>query len=187
MDVTATIGTMTMEKFEMKNVRGMMKIANGVINLQKFTCNAFEGSIDTKGSLNMQKPDRPTFDLALDMNNVNAHTMLPKFTSFGERMFGKLSMTTTMKGTLNDTLGLVTQGLNGQGKVGVQEGKLTGVKVNQTIASLLKLPDVEEINFKDWANTFSISDGRHQHQRPEDLRSWCRLCGERFTRPGRLA
>ena len=100
------------------------------------------------------------FDLAFDMKNVDAHALLPKYTSFGDRMFGKLSMNTTMKGALNDTLGLVSQGLNGQGKVNVQEGKLTGVKVNKTIASLLKLPDLEEINFKDWENAFTIADGR---------------------------
>ncbi|HCV43462.1 MAG TPA: hypothetical protein DGH68_08245 [Bacteroidetes bacterium] len=160
MDIVATIGTLTMEKFELKNVRGTMKIANGIINLQSFTCNVFDGSVSTKGSLNMQKPERPTFDLAFDMNGVDAHTMLPKFTSFGERMFGRLSMNTTMKGMLNDTLGLVNQGLNGQGKVNIREGKLTGVKVNKVVASMLKLPDLEEITFKDWANTFTIVDGR---------------------------
>ncbi|MEK9139217.1 MAG: AsmA-like C-terminal region-containing protein, partial [Bacteroidota bacterium] len=160
LDIVATIGTLTMEKFELKNVRGTMKIANGIINMQSFTCNVFEGIISTKGMLNMQKPERPTFDLTFDMNDVDAHAMLPKFTSFGERMFGKLSMNTTMQGTLNDTVGLVTQGLNGQGRVTVQDGKLTGVKVNKAIASLVKLPDLEEINFKDWANAFTIADGR---------------------------
>jgi uncharacterized protein involved in outer membrane biogenesis len=160
MDISAAIGTLTMEKFELKNVHSTMNIANGIIKLQSFTCNVFEGSVSTKGMLNMQKPESPTFDLAVDLNGVDAHAMLPKFTSFGERMFGELSMNTTMNGTLNDTLGLVTQGLNGLGKVSLQDGKLTGVKVNQAIASLLKLPDVEEINFKDWENTFTIADGR---------------------------
>jgi uncharacterized protein involved in outer membrane biogenesis len=160
MNIVATIGTLTMEKFEMKDVRSTMKIADGIINLQSFTCNVFDGSVTTKGSLNMQRPDSPAFDLAFDMNGIDAHAMLPKFTSFGERMFGKLSMNTTIKGTLNDTLGLENRGLNGQGKVNIQDGKLTGVKVNKTIASLVKLPDLEEIKFKDWANSFTITDGR---------------------------
>jgi hypothetical protein len=160
MDIAATIGTLTMEKFELKNVRGTMKIANGIIKLQSLTSNAFDGSISTKGTLNLQKPERPAFDLVFDMNRVDAHSMLPMFTSFGQRMFGRLSMTTTMSGMLDDTLGLVTQGLNGNGNVSVQEGKLTGVKVNQTIASLLKLPDMDQVSFKDWTNAFTIADGR---------------------------
>lgn len=160
LDVAATIGSLTMEKFQLSNVRSTMKISNGIIHLQNFTCNTFDGSIATKGTLNMQNPSRPTFDLAFDMNAVNAHSLLPNFTSFGERLFGKLSMSTTLSGALDDTLGIVKQGLTGQGKVGVQEGKLTGLKVNQVIASMLKLPDVEEVSFKDWTNAFSISDGR---------------------------
>jgi uncharacterized protein involved in outer membrane biogenesis len=160
MDVAATIGTLTMEKLEMKNVKGTMKISNGIVALQNFTCKMYDGTITTKGTLNMQKPDHRAFDLAFDMNGVDANGLLPKFTSFGERMFGTLSMSTTMKGTLNDTLGIETQGLTGAGKASVAEGKLTGVKVNKAVASLVKLPDLEEINFKEWANSFTIADGR---------------------------
>jgi hypothetical protein len=160
MDVAVSIGTLTMEKLEMKNVKGTMRISNGVIALQNLTCKMYDGTITTKGSLNMQKPDRPAFDLAFDMAGVDAHGLLPKFTSFGDRMFGKLSMNTTMKGTLNDTLGIETKGLTGVGHASVQEGKLTGVKVNKTVASLVNLPDLEEINFKEWANMFTIADGR---------------------------
>ncbi len=160
MDVVATIGTLTMEKFELKNVRGTMRIADGVVTLQNLTCDAFGGVIGTKGTLDMKKPGQPAFDLAFDMKNVDAHALLPLFTSFGNRLFGRLSMTTTMKGQLNDTLGLVPQGLDGQGKVDVQDGMLTGVKVNKVIASLVKLPDLEEINFKDWQNAFTIAGGR---------------------------
>ena len=69
-------------------------------------------------------------------------------------------MNTSMKGALNDTLGLAPQGLNGEGKVNVRDGKLTGVKVNKAIADLVNLPDLEEINFKDWENAFTIADGR---------------------------
>ncbi len=160
MDVSATIGTLTMEKFELSNVRGTMRISNGIITMQNLSCNTFDGSIITKGTLNLQQPDRPTFDMAMDMNGLDGHAMLPNFTSFGKRLFGKLTMNTTMKGTLDDTLGIVPQSLSGQGRVQVENGKLTGVKVNKAVGELLKLPDLEVINFKDWANSFTISDGR---------------------------
>ncbi|MCZ6775666.1 MAG: AsmA family protein [Ignavibacteria bacterium] len=160
MDISATIGTLTMEKFELTNVRGNMTISNGIINLQNFSFNIFDGSIATKGALNLQKPEEPSFDLAMDMKNVDAHSMLPNFTTFGERMYGRLSMNTTLKGTLDDTLGLDPQSLYGRGTVHVAKGKLTGVKVNQVIARLLKLPDLEEIEFNDWSNAYTIADGR---------------------------
>jgi uncharacterized protein involved in outer membrane biogenesis len=160
MDISASIGTLTMEKFELQNVRSTLKIHKGVMTIQSLSCNTFGGSVITRGAINMQKPDRPTFDLVLDVNGVSANALLSNFTSFGKLLNGKLTMNTTMRGALNDTLGLVTQALNGQGRAQLESGNLTGFKVNSTIASLLSLPDLQQINFKDWSNTFSISDGR---------------------------
>lgn len=160
MDVSATIGKLQMERFDLDNVRGTMKVVDGVITLQNFSCNTFGGSVISKGKVNMQNPDRPQFDLALDMNGLDANALLPKFTSFGQRLFGKLTMNTTLKGTLDDTLGLVAQALNGEGRVSIESGKVQGMKMNQELAGMLKLPDLEVINFKDWANSFSISDGK---------------------------
>ena len=160
MDVSATIGTLTMEKFEMTGVRGTMKISDGVITMQNFSGNMFEGSLSSKGTVDLRNPDQPVFDLALDMTNINGHALLPNFTSFGNRLFGNLSMSTTLKGSLDDTLGFVPQSLLGQGNVQVKSGKLTGVKVNQSIASLVGVSNLESINFNDWANTFTISNGR---------------------------
>jgi len=160
MEVTTTIGTLTMEKFELNNVRGTMKISNGLVTMQNLSFNTFDGSIITKGTLNLQKPDRPLFDLAMDMNGVNANAMLSKFSSFGQRLFGKLTMNTTVQGALDDTLGLIPNTLAGQGRVQLENGRLTGLEVNRAIADVLKLPDLKEISFKDWANEYTIKDGR---------------------------
>jgi hypothetical protein len=122
--------------------------------------NGFGGSAVSKGSLNLKDPKRPLFDLALDINGVESHSLLPHFTSFGQRINGKMTMNTTMKGALNDTLGLVPSALNGAGRVQITDGVLNGVKVNETIAAMLKLPDLETIKFKDWANSFTIAEGR---------------------------
>jgi hypothetical protein len=108
----------------------------------------------------MQTPDQPTYDLSMDINGVSAGSLLSEFTSFGRYLQGKLTMNTTMRGALDDTLGLITQTLTGQGHAQIESGTLSGWKVNSAIASLLKLPDMEQINFKDWSNEFSISDGR---------------------------
>jgi len=160
MEVQASVGTLFMEKFVFTNLRASMGISNGTITLRTCTMNAFAGAVSTKGTLNVQKPDRPQFDFVLEMTNLDAHAMLPKFTSFGERMTGRLTMSSALKGSLDDTLGLVPQELNGRGRVQVQNGSLSGVAVNKAIASALKLPDLETIAFNDWANEFTVADGR---------------------------
>ncbi len=160
MTVGATIGTLTMEKFELTNVRSSMQVANRVVTLQNFSCNTYGGTVATKGSLDLRSPEQPLFDLNLDIKGIDAHAMLPQFTSFGNKLRGKLTMNTAMKGTLNDTLGLVPQSLSGLGQVQLQSGSLEGVKVNQSLASMLSLPNMELVSFKDWTNAFTISNGR---------------------------
>jgi hypothetical protein len=122
--------------------------------------NMFDGAVASKGSLNLQNPQRPTFNLNLDLNSLKANTALSQFTSFGQRLLGDLNMTINISGALDDTLGLIPSSLNASGNVAVNNGKVQGVKVNQQIASLVSVPDLAEINFKDWANAFSIKDGK---------------------------
>ncbi len=160
MTIAANIGTLTTQKLEMKNVRGTMRIADGIISMDNLTMTMFDGAVASKGSINLQNPERPTFQLHLDLKSLQANSALSTFTSFGRRLFGNMDMSIDISGALNDTLGLIPQSLNATGKVAVSNGKLTGVKVNQQIASMLSLPDLAEITFKDWTNAFSIKDGR---------------------------
>jgi len=160
MTLNANIGTLTTEKFVFKNVRGKMTIANGIINMQNLTCNTLGGSVNAKGTLNMQTPDRPLFDLALGLNSLQANSLLSRFTSFGQRVTGSMTMNTALKGALDDTLGLIPAALGGKGDVAIKDGSLQGFKVNQALASMLSLSSLQSIDFKDWTNAFSIEQGR---------------------------
>jgi len=159
-DVNAAIGTLTLEKFEFTNVRGSLRISKGVVTMQNLTLNTFGGSVATSGSLNLTRPDRPLFDLNLNLNALEAGSLLSHFTSFGQRLNGALTMSTSMKGALNDTLGLVPDALEGNGKAGIKNGSLKGFKVNQALAGLLNLPELESIQFSDWGNDFTVHNGR---------------------------
>ena len=159
-DANAEIGTLTMEKFEFTNLRGALHVAGGIVTMQNLSLGAFGGSVVSSGSLDLNKPERPLFDLSLNLNGVDANALLSQFTSFGQRLSGSLTTSTKLKGALNDTLGLVPDSLRGGGNVGVKNGTLKGVKVNQALASQLKLPDLETIQFKDWTNAYTVQNGR---------------------------
>lgn len=159
-DANAAIGTLTLEKFEFTNIRGAVHVSRGVVTMQNLSLGAFGGTVVSTGSLDLGKPERPTFDLSLNLNGVDAAPLLSHFTSFGQRLSGALTTSTKLKGALNDTLGLVPEALEGNGKVGVKNGALKGFKVNQSLASQLKLPDLETIQFKDWGNDFTVEKGR---------------------------
>jgi hypothetical protein len=65
MDVSAVIGTLTTEKFEFTDVRGTMKVSNGVITMKNLALKAFGGSVVSQGTLDLRSPSRPQFNLRL--------------------------------------------------------------------------------------------------------------------------
>jgi hypothetical protein len=159
-DANASIGTLTMEKFELTNIKGSMHISKGVVTMQNLSLNAFGGSIVSTGSLDLNKPERPLFDLTLNLTNVEAAQLMSHFTSFGQKLSGGLTTSTKLKGALNDTLGLVPDALEGGGNVALKNGTLKGYSVNKSVASTLKLPDLDTIKFKDWSNDYTVQKGR---------------------------
>ncbi len=139
-DLNAAIGTLTLEKFEFTNVRGSMHISKGLVTMQNLTLGAFGGSVVSSGSLNLNRPDRPLFDLNLNLNSLDASSMLLHFTSFGQRLSGALTMSTSLKGALNDTLGLVPDALEGERKSRHQEWISEGVQGERVPCSATQSP-----------------------------------------------
>jgi uncharacterized protein YhdP len=161
MDITASlnVGKLITEKFQFDNVRGSVRIINGIVTLQNFSTNTFNGSLATKGTLDMN-PQSRTFDFNLNLNGMEANLALPKFTSFGNYLFGIFNLTGQMKGNLNDTLGLDTKTLEGEGKITINNGKLAGYPLASQLASFTGLSQFQQFNFSDWSSTFKISQGR---------------------------
>src|SRR5437867_6593929 len=75
-------------------------------------------------------------------------------------MFRKFSMNSKLQGDLNDTLGLNTQSLLGNGNVQISEGQMKGFPLTAKLAEQTGLSELREVNFKDWTNAFSIANGR---------------------------
>ena len=159
-DANVNIGKLVTEKFEFNNTHGTISVSNGIINLKNFSVNAFQGNILTKGMLDVRDPKKRPFDLDLEIVGVESNSILPKFTSFGNNLFGKFSMNTKIKGDLNDTLGLNAKTLAGNGKVQIFDGKLLGFPLTSKLADVTNVSELREVNFKNWTNAFSIADGR---------------------------
>ncbi len=161
-DVAADVAVdkLVTDKFSFTNAKGSLTLSNGIADLKSFSVNAFQGSIQTKGTLDLRNENNRPFNLDLAINNVESNALLSNFTSFGQYLFGKLTMNTKLRGDLNDTMGLNTQSLTGDGLAKVFEGKLTGFPLTQKLASLTGADQLKVINFKDWTNSFSVANGR---------------------------
>ncbi len=160
LDADVSIDKLVTDKFTFSNARGLLGISNGVVNMKSFTINAFNGTVQTKGTLDLRDEKKRPFDLDLAIKDVESNELLSPFTSFGKYLFGKLTMNTKLKGDLNDTLGLDPKTLTGDGLAKVMEGKLVGLPITQKLAEFTGASRLKEVDFKDWTNSFSVADGR---------------------------
>lgn len=161
-DANVQIDKLVTKKFTFTNARGSASISNGIVNLKNMSVNAFNGQIQTKGVLDLGDPATKPFDLDLNVAGVEAHELLSNFTSFGQYLSGKFSTSTKLRGILNDTLGLNTESLLGNGSVQILEGKLLGFPLATKLADATAISELREVNFKNWTNAFSIEGGRIQ-------------------------
>ncbi len=159
-DADVTITKLVTGKFEFDNAQGAVQIRDGVINLQNFAVNAFGGAITTRGKLALMPDQNHTFDFNLDIRNVQANSFLSHFTSFGNHLFGSFSMSGSMSGALNDTLGLKPQTLDGGGRVEIKQGQLVGYPLTASLASYTGISQLKEISFNNWNDSFRIENGR---------------------------
>jgi hypothetical protein len=155
-----SIDRLVTEKFTFTNARGEATVADGIVRMKEFSVNAFDGTIKSKGMLDLRDPKKSPFDFDLDIRNVESSAMLPNFTSFGKYVFGKFSTTTALRGDLNDTLGLDPQSLLGKGTVNISDGKLIGLPMLEKLAGLINVSELRTVNFKDWSNAFAVENGR---------------------------
>jgi hypothetical protein len=159
-DANVNIQKFSTDKFDFENVHGLVRFSDGVVDMKKISVDAFQGNIQTEGMLDLRRPEEKPFNLKLNITGVEANSFLTKFTSFGSSLFGKLTMNTSLKGSLDDTLGIITKTLNGEGKVQVLDGRFTGYPLMTKISEFTGLNELRQVDFKNWSNYFTISDGK---------------------------
>jgi hypothetical protein len=164
-DIDATVAISKLvyngkEQFDCTDVHCSVSSSDRVIRLKNLSLKAYGGNMNASGTIDLRNAKQPVFDLALDAAGADGHLLLSKATTFGDHIFGKLSLMTKVKGALSDSLGLLPNTLSGDGALHITDGKLTGYPVMDQLASFLALPEMKEMSFKSWSQSFEISDGK---------------------------
>ncbi len=148
------------EPLECTDVRGSVTAVENVIRVKNLSFQTLSGKMNATGTIDLRNPKRPQFALNVQVEGVDGHSLMNRFSSFGKNLFAKLSFGLALNGELDDTLGIIHKSLSGSGNVRMADGKLVGYPVMERLSSFLDLPDLKEVSFKSWSNTFKISDGK---------------------------
>lgn len=158
--VNLSVNQFEMERFTLTNLKGQLNIQNRLVDLNYLNFNVFGGVVKTEGKIEFQDVKEKKFLLSMDIQGVQANDILSKFTTFGNNLFGKLNMNAYLKGSVDDTLGLIPQLLSGNGNVRILDGKLIGYPIMQKISEYTGIAELKEVVFRDWTNNFTISEGK---------------------------
>ena len=160
MDSDVSIGVLNLGQFQFKNVRGSLTARGETVTLRNLSLNTFDGSVIANGTFGLEDVQRPVFDLTLKVSNLQAHDALKPFTQFNKYVFGRLSMESNMRGQLTNALDVAPTTVSGDGKIQIRDGKLKGIKLLDALANSLDIKELKNIEFKQWTNEFTISNGR---------------------------
>ncbi|MFN2370723.1 MAG: AsmA-like C-terminal region-containing protein, partial [Candidatus Krumholzibacteriia bacterium] len=118
------------------------------------------------GTIDLADPRAGSLDLELAVRDARAEqyfaasTLPGRFTRLASALSGALDATLTLKGALDDTLGLNLQTLTSVGQVVLREARLTGLPLQQKLVSLLEAPQLQDLAIRDLLQKFRVEGGR---------------------------
>ncbi|MCC7431509.1 AsmA family protein, partial [bacterium] len=159
--------TLRYGKTDYKNIRGEVSLKNQAVDLTKLNVNLFGGTISGNVNWNAKNVRKSTFQANIQVSKVDATEYFKsdnflasigtgKTKNLDKYVFGKLSLGGNYAGSLDDTLGLIPQTLNGKGSLQLDNGKLVNFK---GIQKLSKIPGLAALNF----DSFEIDHADHTY------------------------
>jgi len=131
---------------------------DNVLNLVPLEGRLADGSIHLKSRINLGV-EGLDYTLQFVGNNLQLNPIMTSFApDLQERMYGTMDLTADLRGrgTTSDTF---KKNLKGEGKIYIEEGKVSDLKPLQSLASFIKVDKLDTIEIDQAQGTFQIKDG----------------------------
>jgi AsmA protein len=130
------------------------------VRITRFTCAAFEGTMEGNGTFNMGQEPSP-FRMKTKVTGVDANALLSSFTSAKGMLKGKFNGDVTLGGA-GFSLDTLKKNLTGTGTVQIMNGELSWLNLIGRIVQALggKGWGKDKTTFEDLMSAFTIKNGR---------------------------
>lgn len=159
----------------LKHVMGKLLIKNGKVDMKNLSFETMGGQVVMNGAYTAPEKGQPMLDAGFDMKNISftqaykelglVQQMAPVFEGLKGNFSGDMKISTP----LDEQMSLVMNAVQGSGTLSTKDLSLSGVKVIDQIADIVKKPSMKEIKVKDLNIDFEIADGR-VNTKPFDLK-----------------
>lgn len=163
------------DQMSLKHVMGKLLIKNGKVDMKNLSFETMGGQVVMNGAYTAPEKGQPMLDAGFDMKNISfaqaykelglVQQMAPVFEGLKGNFSGDMKISTP----LDEQMSPVMNAVQGSGTLSTKDLSLSGVKVIDQIADIVKKPSMKEIKVKDLNIDFEIADGR-VNTKPFDLK-----------------
>lgn len=164
--MTAAIGKLLYDTYELTNVKGSVSVSNQTATLSNFKFNIIDGTVGMNGKYVAQNILRPLADFDLNLSNFDIQKTVKTFNTV-EKL---APIGTYCKGTFSTTLKVATaldyymnpdlKTLNGYGKLSTKNINVSGFEPLNKVADAIKMTQYKQLNLNDVNVDYEIRDGR---------------------------
>ena len=163
-----------MNKMRFDNLNGLLVVKDSKVDMQNLSLNTMGGSVVVNGSYATPEKGEPRLNAGFSLKNIvfadayRSLDMVQQMAPIFEGLKGDFSGSMKVNTMLDENMSPVMNTLSGSGTLSTKDISLSGVKVIDMVADIVKKPSLKETKVKDLKIDFTIADGR-VNTRPFDI------------------
>ena len=154
------------DKMELKNIKGLFTVGNGSVKMQNVSFNSLGGNFTTNGTYNSSDLAHPTFDFALNLENVEIaqayqHLNIVKYLMpVAQYLIGGINSKFKIDGELGQDMMPKINTLTGDGLMKILQGEISDNNpLVQKLVEATKLSKLKDTKLNNLLMQFEIKDG----------------------------
>jgi AsmA family. len=166
-NIDANMKKVMFDKMVFNNMNGKLLVKDGTIDMKNLSMNTMGGSVVMNGAYSTAKSVKsPELNGSFKMSGLSfAQTykeldMVQKMAPVFESIKGNFSGNMDVNTMLDSQMSPVLTSMQGNGSLSTKDISLSGVKVIDQIATLMKKESLKNMKVKDMKIDFTIKDGR---------------------------
>jgi hypothetical protein len=150
----------TLNKIQATALESDIEIDGRMVRLPNLRARAYEGRLTGSATLDLADPARPRTEFDIAADKLQASAFLASLNPIlGRAVTGTLDLNSGWKFSGSEPQ-LVRQTLTGTGQAAAVNGRIVEIPVVSELATLLKVPSLRDIPYRDLGMQFAVESGR---------------------------
>ncbi|WP_423127874.1 AsmA family protein [Gaoshiqia sp. Z1-71] len=159
------INRASFDRMEIKNIDGVIRVKNQVLELQKLNMEMLQGQLTVDGSYKSNPENKPEFDFNLVINSFQipaayqSFSTMQRYMPIASRSQGDISSQIKFKGQFDEKLNIIASSLNGNGFLNTQNLQIMDSPTFDQIRNFIKKEKLKNVKIDDFTAHFQLENG----------------------------